>query len=57
MHLIPSGKRKKIQIDYPSDLADGTDPKSVTITQKGCSFCYVAKDKGFMGKLGDKAVK
>ncbi|MFA5903782.1 MAG: hypothetical protein WC836_07580 [Desulfobacula sp.] len=57
MHLIPYGKRKKIQIDYPADLSDGTDPKSVTITQKGYSFCDVAKDKGFMGKLGDKAVK
>ena len=52
-----AAKARKIQIDYPADLADGTDPKSVTITQKGCSFCDVAKDKGFMGTVGDKAVK
>lgn len=52
-----AAKERKIQIDYPADLADGTDPKSVTITQKGCSFCDVAKDKGFMGTLGEEAVK
>ena len=52
-----AAKARKIQIDYPADLADGTDPKRVTITQKGCSFCDVAQDKGFMGTVGDKAVK
>jgi len=52
-----AAKARKIQIDYPADLADGTGPKRVTITQKGCSFCDVAKDKGFMGTVGDNAVK
>ena len=52
-----AAKERKIQIDYPADLADGTDPKRVTITQKGCSFCDVAQDKGFMGTVGDNAVK
>jgi hypothetical protein len=52
-----AAKERKIQIDYPADLADETNPKRVTITQKGCSFCDVAQDKGFMGAVGDKAVK
>ncbi len=52
-----AAKEREIQIDYPADLADETDPKSVTITQKGCSFCDVAQDKGFMGAVGEKTVK
>jgi len=52
-----AAKEKQLQIDYPADLAGKTDPKSVTITQKGCSFCDVAQDKGFMGAAGEEDVK
>ncbi len=52
-----AAKARKIQIDYPADLADDIRGQSVTIVQKGCSFCDVAQDKGFMGAVGDKAVK
>jgi hypothetical protein len=52
-----AAKQRKIQIDYPIDLVKEAGPKSVTITQKGCSFCDVAIDKGFMGAVGEAAVK
>lgn len=52
-----AAKEKKMQLDYPADFADKTDPKSVTIIQKGCSFCDVAQDKGFMGAVAEEAVQ
>ncbi len=52
-----AAKERQLQIDYPADLANETGTKSVTIAQKGCSFCDVAQDKGYMGALGEKAIK
>ncbi len=52
-----AAKEKKVQIDYPADLAKKTGLQSVTIFQKGCSFCDVAQDKGYMGAVGEEAVK
>ena len=43
-----AAKERKLQIAYPADLANETGLQSVTIVQKGCSFCDVAKDKGYM---------
>ncbi len=45
---------KKIKIDYPETLSNhGT---YISLDQKGCSFCDVAADKGFIGNLSDKAI-
>ena len=44
-----------VEIDYPSLLAaDGS--KTVQLGMRGCSFCDVATDKGFHGRLGLDAV-
>ncbi len=50
MHLL----QKKIAIDYPEALSQ--KKQSVKIKVKGCSFCDVAADKGFMGHLKDNSV-
>ena len=46
-----AARKMEIAIDYPVDLADGAD-KAVILGMRGCSFCDVAADKGFHGKLG-----
>jgi len=43
------------QIDYPASLGKGK-VKKVKLALKGCSFCDVAADKGFHGKLDTEAV-
>ncbi len=45
---------KKINIDYPEVLSNKGD--FVKIDQKGCSFCDVAADKGFIGNLSEKTI-
>ncbi|MCK5097546.1 MAG: hypothetical protein KAR45_05550 [Desulfobacteraceae bacterium] len=46
---------KKISIDYPQFFSkDNNSP--VKIEQKGCSFCDVATDKGYMGNIKDHAI-
>ncbi|MCP4020361.1 MAG: hypothetical protein GY729_00845 [Desulfobacteraceae bacterium] len=53
-----ASKERKIFIDYPSALQKKySDAKKIAIVQKGCSFCDVATDKGFVGVLGKKAVQ
>ena len=53
-----AAKEKQISIDYPWGLQKkSSQPSFVTICQKGCSFCDVAADKGYMGGLNEKAVK
>ncbi len=50
----PYAKTKKtIKIDYPSFL---TENKKIDLYVMGCSFCDVAKDKGFWGKVSDRCV-
>lgn len=43
------------EIDYPASLSAG-QPKKVKLRLKGCSFCDVAVDKGFHGKLDMETV-
>ncbi len=53
-----AGKQKEILIDYPAAIAkEGKGKAPISITQKGCSFCDVATDKGFIGALSKEAVK
>lgn len=52
----PHAARKgEIEIDYPVALSKDA-AKKVRIWTRGCSFCDVAADKGFHGKLGLDAV-
>jgi len=44
-----------LEIDYPVDIAGGQG-KQVKLSLKGCSFCDVAADKGFFGKLSSETV-
>ena len=59
-----AARQRKICIDYPWLLQkqgilqkQGLKPPFVTLNQKGCSFCDVAKDKGYLGGVSDKALK
>ena len=53
-----AAKQRKISIDYPWGLKNQcAQPLSVTICQKGCSFCDVAADKGYMGGVNETAIK
>ena len=46
-----------VDIEYPADMAGG-DGKVVSLGMRGCSFCDVAADKGFHGRLGiDTVIK
>ena len=53
-----AAKERKISIDYPAGLTKKSfQPSSVTICQKGCSFCDVAADKGYIGTVNEAAIK
>jgi hypothetical protein len=39
-----------LEIDYPVSISEGQG-KRIKLSLKGCSFCDVAADKGFFGKL------
>jgi hypothetical protein len=43
----------RVSIDYPTNLKDAPFDKrgQIPISLRGCSFCDVARDKGFGGKL------
>jgi len=43
------------QIDYPASIRQGQGQK-IKLKLKGCSFCDVAADKGFHGKLDTETV-
>ena len=45
---------RQISIDYPEALSQ--NQSSIKIEQKGCSFCDVATDKGYMGNITDNAI-
>ncbi len=54
-----AARKKTISIDYPAALTKGKGaaPSSVKMVQKGCSFCDVASDKGYMGAISEHALK
>jgi hypothetical protein len=59
-----AARPKKICIDYPWMLQKrgglqkkGVKPPFVTLYQQGCSFCDVAKDKGYLGGVREAALK
>ena len=45
---------KKTEIDLPAVISK--DQPSIKITQKGCSFCDVATDKGYIGNIKETSV-
>jgi radical SAM superfamily enzyme YgiQ (UPF0313 family) len=52
----PHAKRiREIEIDYPVSI-NAKQKQSIKLRLKGCSFCDVAADKGFFGKLDTAAV-
>ena len=44
-----------LEIDYPVSLSEH-QAKQIKLSLKGCSFCDVATDKGFFGRLETKTV-
>ncbi len=54
----PHATRKTpVAIDYPASLGDGETLKEpIELGLKGCSFCDVAIDKGYFGKLNRDTV-
>jgi len=55
-----AAKQQQISIDYPWEIikkGSGSQPPFVTICQKGCSFCDVAVDKGYLGGVSEKVIK
>ncbi len=53
-----AARKRKISIDYPFESEQILCPaSSITLWQKGCSFCDVAADKGYLGALSDESVK
>lgn len=49
-----AARAAKASIDYPASLKDGKD--NISLNLRGCSFCDVARDKGFSGNLPPDAV-
>jgi hypothetical protein len=49
-----AARRRRISIDYPYRLNNNA---AISIDQKGCSFCDVAADKGYMGRVDESAVR
>ena len=45
-----ASKKSWIEIDYPAVLKK-REGKEIKVPVKGCSFCDVARDKGFFGEL------
>jgi len=45
-----STRTTPLEIDYPASMSEGRG-KRIKLRLKGCSFCDVAADKGFHGKL------
>ena len=48
-------RTRTIEIDYPASIS-GRQADSIKVPLKGCSFCDVAVDKGFYGKLDMETV-
>ena len=53
-----AAKERQVSIDYPWRLVNKKpQPCFTTIIQKGCSFCDVAVDKGYMGAVNEAAIQ
>jgi len=50
-----AARLRSVDIDHPAALAD-RKAKKVRIEARGCSFCDVAADKGYHGRLGIETV-
>jgi hypothetical protein len=53
-----AAKNRRISSDYPWKLKRvPSHSASIMIDQKGCSFCDVAADKGYMGAVNEAAIE
>jgi hypothetical protein len=52
-----AAKERQVKIQYPESLDRKNEKPFVIIRQKGCSFCDVAMDKGYMGAISEEAVQ
>lgn len=43
-------------LDYPANLSDTYSHAKIRLSLRGCSFCDVAQDKGFIGRLSVQTV-
>jgi len=50
-----AGRSREAEIDYPASIS-GRQSKKIKFQFRGCSFCDVAVDKGFYGKLDMETV-
>jgi hypothetical protein len=50
-----ANRSTSLEIDYPVSISEG-QRKRIKLSLKGCSFCDVAADKGFFGKLDRETV-
>jgi hypothetical protein len=50
-----ASRTTEMNVDYPASMVDG-DAKMIRLGIHGCSFCDVAVDKGFYGKLDIKTL-
>ena len=50
-----AARKSEIELDYPASLSE-SQGKKVKLRLRGCSFCDVAADKGFHGRLSSDAV-
>jgi hypothetical protein len=50
-----AARRSRIEIDCPEGVPHGRKAK-IAITSRGCSFCDVAVDKGFFGRLAEEVI-
>ena len=52
-----AAKERPVKIDYPESIDHKKEKSFAIIDQKGCSFCDVAMDKGYMGAISEEAVQ
>ena len=50
-----AARKRKATIDYPASVS-GKQGQRIELSLSGCSFCDVAVDKGFCGRLGMETV-
>jgi hypothetical protein len=50
-----AARKREIELDYPASISR-LQAERIKLRLRGCSFCDVASDKGFYGKLGMETV-
>jgi hypothetical protein len=50
-----AARAREAEIDYPASIRPGQG-KRIKLSMRGCSFCDVAADKGFTGRLDMESV-